>query len=250
MGERKFALISGISILILIILAMSFNAVMANSYKIFLPIIFNDKTFDPTPTISPGEIYFLWGFNQSSAPYLVWGADLRDTMKGSCQGFICDGKDLRLYDSSIWKFLGYGDYGKKTFIFEEPFDTFVIHYDHAIGFDALSGITLDGKIVNYGYLTDGTLTASYMDTSNFQFTTIGEAENNGIPVEPPCGIIDPSVDGDRSYSLSNGPGGLVFNFLDRGFYNNPFETRKGYELMSLTIISAPTSEIADNQICP
>ena len=214
-------------------------------------------TFTPSPTktqkpivVSKGEIFYLWGFNQSSAPYLVWGAHLREIMQGSCKGFICDGKDLRSYDPTIWKFLGFGDYGKKTFTFEEPLDTFVIHYDNQIGFDALLGVTLDNKSVNYGYLTDGIITASYLDDSNLQFETVISAENKGIPVEPPCGIIDPSSEGDNSYSLSNGPGGIVFNFLDRGFYNNAFATRKGYELISLTIISAAANEIGDEERCP
>ena len=52
MGKRKFSLIAGISILFLLILAMSVNAVIANGYTIFLPMIVKDKTFDPTPTIT------------------------------------------------------------------------------------------------------------------------------------------------------------------------------------------------------
>ena len=47
-----------------------------------------------------------------------------------------------------------------------------------MGFDAISGTTVDGKIVAYGYLVDGKDTTSYMDTSNFSMKVIGDAEDN------------------------------------------------------------------------
>jgi hypothetical protein len=215
------------------------------------------QTLEPSPTattkpitVSPGAIYYEWGRGQFSAPYLVWGAHLRDTMNGSCQGFICDGKDLREYDPAVWHFLVKGEYGKMTFTFDKPYDTFVITYKDIMGFDALSGTTSDGKIVTYGYLVDGTISASYMDTWNFSMKTIGDAEDNQRAVTKPCGMIDPNINGDSSFNMTLDPGGIVFNFLDRGFYNSPYATRKGYELTNLTIISAPASAIFSNMICP
>jgi hypothetical protein len=199
--------------------------------------------------ITPGEIYYLWGFNQSNSPYLVWGAELRNTMNGNCQGFICAGKDLREYDQSVWQFLGAGDYGEKIFEFNKPFDTFVITYYGEIGFDAFSGTTVDGKTVDYGFLSDGKVTTSYLDGSNFSWETIGNSENSHV-APPICGIIDPNPNGDKSYSLSKGPGGIVFNFLDQPWGSKTFSTRKGYSLTSIRIISQPPSLIQKNEICP
>jgi len=200
--------------------------------------------------VSTGEMYFLWGFTQAPDPYLVWGASLREIMNGACEGFICEGKDLRLFDATTWQFLGRGEFGIKTFEFKQPLDTFVIVYKDRMGFDALSGKTIDGIIVSYGYLVSGDITASYLDGSNINCKTIIDAENGRVPVVPPCGIIDPTVDGDKSYNLTNGPGGIVFNFLDRGFYDQPYATRKGYSLTNLTIVSAPISDISADMICP
>ena len=229
--------------------------------------IMPSSTYKPTPSIPYvdfGTIYFQWGL-EHNYPYLVWGAQLRDTMKGSCEGFICDGIDLRLYDPDIWQFLGRGEFGKKTFSFDvnnngridqvEQFDTFVITWNDRMGFDALSGTTPDGKTATYGYLTNGKLTTSYMDSSNFPMSTIIDAENKFQPVKTPCGIIDPNPDGDKSYNLTGNydgwtGGGIVFNFLDRAWGEAPYATRKGYSLISLTIVSAPASEISPDQICP
>jgi hypothetical protein len=171
-------------------------------------------------------------------------------MNGSCQGFICDGKDLREHDPAVWHFLGKGEYGQMTFTFDQSLDTFVITYRDIMGFDALSGTTIDGKTVAYGYLTNGDITASYLDGSNIPVKTIIDTENRNVPVSPPCGIIDPNINGDSNFNMTNGPGGIVFNFLDRGFYNSPFATRKGYELTNLTIVSAPASAISSDMICP
>ncbi|MCJ7585286.1 MAG: hypothetical protein MUO30_11035 [Anaerolineales bacterium] len=216
-----------------------------------LPTNTPHPTNTPMPiTVSPGEIYYLWGLSQSSAPYLVWGAQLRDTMNGSCQGFICDGKDLREYDPAVWHFLGKGEYGQMTFTFDQPLDTFVITYRGIMGFDALSGTTPDGKAVDYGFLADGRLTTSYMDTSNFRMETIGHAEDTFSAVTVPCGMIDPNPNGDNSFNMTNGPGGIIFNFLDRAWGQDTYSTRKGYELNSLTIVSASDSTISSNMMCP
>jgi hypothetical protein len=89
-----------------------------------------------------------------------------------------------------------------------------------IGFDALSGTTPDGKIVSYGYLTNGQITASYLDGGNFPRDTIIAAENKGIPVNPPGGITDPNPDGDNNYNVTGTSqgwlGGAIFwNFLGK-----------------------------------
>lgn len=212
-----------------------------------------------TPYVNNGTIYYKWGMGNSNSPYVVWGAQLRDTMNGNCQGFRCAGKDLRNYDSEVWQFLGAGEYGTKTFSFDinnneqidpnELFDTFNIRYGDAMGFDAISGTTPDGKTVAYGFLANGKITAPYGDGSSFPLLTLIEAENKNVP-QPICGIVDPNVQGDGNFSLTEGGGALFFNFLDRGFYNSPFSTRKGYSLTSLTIISQPTSIISPDQICP
>jgi hypothetical protein len=221
----------------------------STSTQTFTPT--NRPTKTPAPiAISHNEIYYNWGHYQSTAPYLVWGASIRDAMSGNCQGFICEGKDLREYDPSVWQFLGQGEYGQKTFTFDQPFDTFVITFDNVIGFDALSGTTIDGETVHYGYLANGDVTASYMDGSNFPILTIIDAENKHVPVQQACGIIDPTSEGDNNFNLSNGSGGIVFNFLDRGFYNSPYATRKGYELISLTVVSAKANTIPEDKICP
>ena len=201
------------------------------------------------PLISDETIYYLWG-SGTTDPYLVWGAQLRDKMHGECQGFICDGEDLRLYGSEVWKYLGRGEFGKKVFSFSEPLDTFVITFSGRMGFDALSGMTTDGETVSYGFLADGRVTTSYMDTSNFSMNTIGNAEDTFTAVFEPCGMIDPNPDGDNSYNMSKGSGGIVFNFLDRAWGNSPYKTRKGYSLNSLTIVSAPASSITSDMICP
>ena len=202
------------------------------------------------PNVEKGTIYYLWGSGYNSSPYLVWGAQFRDTMNGNCQGFICGGNDLREYDANVWQFLGRGEYRRMVFTFDKPLDTFVITYKSKMGFDAISGTTVDGKTVAYGYLVNGKITASYMDGSNFSIMTIINAENNFVPVTEPCGIIDPNPDGDNHFNLSKGKGGIVWNFLDRGFYNSAYATRKGYSLTSLTIISQPVSRISSDQICP
>ena len=171
-------------------------------------------------------------------------------MNGSCVGFICEGKDLRLYDPAVWRFLGKGEYGGKTFTFDPSLDTFVITYDGIMGFDALSGTTADGKVVPYGYLTDGRVSASYMDSSNLPCQTIIAAENNHQPITTPCGIIDPKASGDKSYNMTGGPGGIVFSFLDNPWGPEIYSTRKGYSLSKLTIVSQPASKISPQQICP
>jgi hypothetical protein len=171
-------------------------------------------------------------------------------MKGSCWGFICDGKDLTMYDPAVWQFLGKGEYGQKTFTFDKPLDTFVITYEGIMGFDALSGTTPDGKTVAYGFLADGRVTTSYMDTGYFRMETIGHAEDTFTTVFVPCGMIDPNPNGDNSFNMTTGPGGIVFNFLDRAWGQDPYLTRKGYALNSLTIVSAPASAISSNMICP
>ncbi len=211
------------------------------------------STFTPNPPKIPaGKIFEQWSVytDDQNSPYVVWGARLRESMNGNCEGFICAGKDLRLYDPTVWKFLGRGEYGKKTFTFTEPLDTFVITFSKKMGFDALSGITPDGKTVTYGYLTNGKVTTSYMDSGGFPMRTIIEAENTNQPVKTPCGINDPNPDGDKSYNMGEGQGGIVFNFLDRAWGQQPYLTKKGYQLMSLTIVSAPASEITPTQICP
>ena len=215
----------------------------------------NPTKIPSPPHVTNGTIYYQWGMENIVSPYLVWGAQLRNTMNGNCQGFICGGKDLREYDANIWHFLGKGEYGKKVFTFDKPLDTFVIVWDDKMGFDAISGTTIDDKTVSYGYLVNGKLTASYLDGSNFPAKTIVEAEDKRLPVSKPCGIIDPNPDGDNNFNLTGDyqgwlGGAIVWNFLDRGFYNNPFATRKGYSLKSLTIISQPANKISSDQICP
>lgn len=222
------------------------------------------STHQPTGTPEPPEIssdmiFFRWGENydwkETTSPYLLWGASLRDVMNGNCQGFICDGKDLREYDPNVWFFLGSGEYGKRTFTFEKPLDTFVLVWNNKIGFDALSGTTADGRIVAYGYLANGEITASYMDGSGeISMKTILNAENNGVPVKTPCGIIDPNPNGDKSIIVTGDyqgwlGGAIVWNFLDQPF-SSAFSTRKGYSLTSLTIVSQEFSTISPNQICP
>jgi hypothetical protein len=100
----------------------------------------------------------------------------------------------------------------------------------------------------FGYSSE--ITASYLDGSAFSADTIVDAENRGVPVYPPCGIMDPSIIGDRNYSMTYGTGGIMFSFLDRGFYDSPYATRKGYQLTNLTIVSAPASAISSDMICP
>jgi hypothetical protein len=209
------------------------------------------------PQISEGTIFWRWGENydweNTDSPYLVWGAQLRDIMNGTCQGFICGGKDLSEFDHTIWIFLGEGDYGQATFTFDQPLDTFALFFNKPMGFDALSGTTIDGKTVAYGYLVDGTVSASYLDGGNFSARTIIDAENKNMPVIEPCGIIDPNPNGDKSYSMSGNFmdfGAFFWNFLDRGFYNSPYATRKGYSLTSLTVISQSVTKISSDQICP
>jgi hypothetical protein len=211
------------------------------------------------PSVTNGVIYYQWNMGNNSSPYLVWGAQLRDTMNGSCKGFKCGGKDLREYNGTIWKFLGRGEYGSKTFSFDlnnngqidqdELFDTFNVRFGQAMGFDAISGTTPDGKTVAYGFLANGKITAPYGDGSNFPLLTLIEAENKNAP-QPICGIVDPNVQGDGNFSLTKGGGALFFNFLDRGFYNSPFSTRKGYSLTSLTIVSQSVGKIPSEKRCP
>jgi len=209
--------------------------------------------------IPEGTIYYQWGSNydwgNTTSPYLVWGAQLRDEMNGNCWGFICGGKDFTEYDSDVWQFLGKGEYGKSVFTFDKPLDTFVIVWNSRMGFDALSGTTIDGETVTYGYLVNGQITASYMDGSNFPMETIIAAENSNMPVAEPCGIIDPNPDGDNNYNLTGNYGGwsggaIVWNFLDQPWGNYVFSTRKGYSLIALTIVSQSLSNITSDQICP
>jgi hypothetical protein len=223
--------------------------------------IIPSSTPTPQPTITPeppdipiGTMFWQWGWTfpweRTTSPYLVWGAQLRDKMNSRCEGFICDGVDLRLYDPQVWHFLGRGEYGKTVFTFEKPLDTFVIVYKDRIGFDALSGMTVDGKTVAYGYLTNGKISASYLDGGNISFDTVIEAENKHKPVSKPCGIIDPNPDGDKNFSLTGGEGGILWNFLDNPWGPTLYSTRKGYSLVGLTIISESFEKITQDQICP
>ena len=222
-------------------------------------------TIEPSPepiTVDPGEIYYRWGFGQFSEPYLVWGAQLRDTMHGGCQGFICDGIDLRLYDPNVWKFLGPGEYGTHTFDFDvdnngtvdpyERLDTFnTVYGEELMGFDALSGITPDGETVTYGYLADGRITTSFMDGFRFLTKTIIDAEDKFTTVFYPCGVLDPNPYGDLSYNLTEAgdKGGAIFlNFLDRSWEEGACDTRKGYPFTELTIVSQPLSKIVTDRV--
>ena len=206
-----------------------------------------------------GKVFYTWGayydWSKTTDPYLVWGANLRDIMDGDCQGFICEGKDLREFDNVKWKFLGSGKFGKSTFTFDEPLDTFVMTWNNPLGIDSFSGVTKDGRMVAYGYLANGEVTASYADGGGMMsFKTILDAEANGLPILSPCGIIDPSPDGDNNYLVTGEyqgwfGGALVWNFLDQPF-SSAFSTRKGYSLVSLTIVTQPLEKITADQICP
>jgi hypothetical protein len=206
----------------------------------------------PRPiTVSPGEKYYNWGLEQSSAPYLVWGAQLRDIMEPTCDAFTCNGINYHDYDPNVWRFLGFGEYGAKTYSFDvnndgntgssETLDTFVITFGrNKMGLDAITGTTPDGKTVAYGYLTDGQRTFSYMDSGGgICTTTLIDEGHSRIIHETPCGIVDPNVNGDRNYNISDNVGGMIFLFLDRAYNNQPLLTQKGYVLKDLTIVSAP-----------
>ncbi len=213
------------------------------------PILTPRQTNTPAPPrVSDGEIFYQWARDNNTSPYLVWGAQLREIMNNNCQGFICEGKDLRVYDSEVWQFLGRGEYGKMVFAFDKPLDTFVLTFMGNIGIDAISGITIDGNTVTYGYLVNGEKTASYMDSSGFPMDTIITAENKQIPVAEPCGIIDPNPDGDNNFNVSLWRGAIVWNFLDLPF--NSAWTRKGYSLIELIVVAQSSSNITSDQICP
>jgi hypothetical protein len=204
-------------------------------------------------------MYYDWNMGDNTSPYVVWGAQLHDSMNSNCQGFICEGKDFRKYDDTIWKFLGKGDYGVMDFSFdinrnkqidpEELFDTFVIRFGQDIGFDSITGLTQDRKMLAYGFLMNGENAIPYGESSNLSLATLTDTKNKNLP-QPICGIVDPSILGDESFSIASGSGSLIFGFSAKGFNDGSPAISQSYSLISLTISSAPKHLISPENVCP
>ena len=204
-----------------------------------------------SPSVPLSTSYDEWAVENDTSPYVVWGASIKSIINEDCQGWTCNGKDLRKRDPEIWQLIGKGEYGKTVFTFDQPMDTFVIASKEIIGFDVLSGTTVDGKKVTFGYLTDGTLTTPYLDGDNMPLVVrIMSAKAQNTPFTEPCGMIDPNFDGDNNFSITIGKGTITWNFSNVPWdaKGHPFD--KVYSLTSLSIISQPASKITSSQKCP
>lgn len=175
-----------------------------------------------SPTVPPSNSYDEWTVENNTSPFVVWGASLKNNFRDQdCKGWICNGKNLQEYDPEIWNLIGDGGFGKSVFTFQQPMDTFVIASKDSIGFDALSGITIDGEKVSFGYLPDGTLAIPYLDGDNMPLVFKIWANNSE----------------DKTFSeLSSNANGNSFS--------------KIYELTSLSIVAQPAGKINSNQKCP
>lgn len=205
-----------------------------------------------SPTVPSSTSYNEWAVENTTSPFVVWGANLKDiVIDEDCKGWICNGKSLHNYDPEIWKLIGEGGFGKSVFTFQQPMDTFIIASKDSIGFDALSGITIDGEKVSFGYLPDGTFAIPYIDGDNMPLVfKIWSNNSENKTFSEPCGIIDPNPDGDTNFSLTLGAGIIMWNFSELSSSANEISFDKIYSLTSLSIVAQPASKINSSQKCP